>query len=66
MKNEIHNQNTVQNISTLMSAYGIRAASVGHLIKFLDDIEAMVKENEKTAYDKGFNHGLDAQLNIEE
>lgn len=49
-----------------MGSYGIRAASVGHLVKFLDDIEAMVKENEKAAYEKGFNHGLDAQLNIEE
>tara|TARA_R110000823_G_scaffold309594_1_gene433937 strand:+ start:7448 stop:7648 length:201 start_codon:yes stop_codon:yes gene_type:complete len=66
MNKDIHNQNTVHNISTLMSAYGIRAASVGHLVKFLDDIEAMVKENEKDAYTKGFNHGLDAQLNIEE
>jgi len=65
MKKDIHNQNTGHDIGTLMSSYGIRAQSVGHLLKFIEDMEALVMENEKAAYSRGFNDCLNTQLNNE-
>lgn len=49
-----------------MTSYGIRAESVGHLVKFIGDMEALVMEMEKQAFERGFKEGLEQQLNIDQ
>ena len=49
-----------------MTSYGIRAESVGHLIKFISDMETLVMEMEKQAFERGYTEGLEQQLTIDQ
>lgn len=59
----IHNKMTMANIGLLMQQYGIKASSLPNLLKYMEDVEALVKENETNAYELGYKTGLEVQLN---
>lgn len=53
---------TTKNIGTLLKSYNLKG-NMGDMVKFISDMDALVKEEKKKSYAEGFTAALDLNMN---